>query len=70
MLATWCIAMFASYILALVVAIVLMIFFFVMVGLEFVHKNDKNKKTSGVAGCSVLLVFLSLIPVIQKNYYV
>lgn len=70
MLVFWSIATFASYVLIVVVAYLTFICFTVMVGLKFFHKDDKQKKTMGVAASAVMLVFLSLIPICQKNYYV
>ena len=70
MLVFWTIATFASYVLAVIIAFLTLIVFTVMVGMNFIHKEDKQKKTMGVAASSVLLVFLALIPICQKNYYV
>ena len=70
MLVSWCIYNFASYVLVIIVAFILLIFFCIMVGLDFVHRNNVPMKKNGVAGSAVFLVFLSLIPIFQKNYYV
>lgn len=69
LLALWCVVTFASYTTVVVVACLLIIVFFVLVGMNFFHKQDKTKRTMGVAASAVLLTVLALIPIIQANYY-
>ncbi len=66
----WCIATFASYILVVVFAFLMMIAYVAMYGLDFYHKLDENKMATGLAACATFMVFFSLVALAQSNYYV
>lgn len=65
----WLVATFASYVFAVILAFLIIIAYIGMVGLDFFHKNDAVKKSTGLAVVAVLFFTMALVAVINKNYY-
>lgn len=65
----WLVATFASYVFAVILAFLMIFAYIGMVGLDFFHKNDAIKKSTGLAVVAVLFFVMSLVAVINKNYY-